>query len=64
MPKSSEARLRANKKYKELHTANISMIVKKEVKERIKAAADERGMSLQGFILQCVDQVIDSDIGS
>ena len=61
---TTEAQKRANKKYKELHSANISMIVKKEVKDKIKAAADERGMSLQGFILQCVNQVIGLDTES
>lgn len=60
----TEAQKRANQKYKETHQATISVMVRKEVKEKIKSAADERGMSLQGFILQCVSQVIDLGIGS
>lgn len=60
----SEAQKRANQKYRETHQATISVMVRKEVKDKIKAAADERGMSLQGFILQCVSQVVDLNIES
>lgn len=64
MPKLSDARLRANKKYKETHCDNIVMTIPKEVKARYKAEAEKRGLSLTKFILQCVDQAIDSDTGS
>ena len=60
----SEAQKRAVRKYRSQHTSDISMTVPKEVKEKMKEAATERGMSLQGFILQCVNQVIDLGIGS
>ena len=61
---TTEARLRANKKYRDAHQDNIVMTVQKEVKERYKAEAEKRGLSLTRFICQCVDRVIDSDTES
>lgn len=60
----SEAQKRANLKYRENHSAIITMTVKKEVKERYKAEAEKRGLSLQGFMCQCVNQVIGLDTES
>ena len=59
---ATEAQKRAIKKYKEAHSSNIVMSVAKDRKEFYKAEAEKRGLSLSGFILQCVDRVIDSGI--
>lgn len=59
---ATEAQIRAVKKYKAAHQSTISLTVQKEVKENLKAEAEKRGLSLAGFILRCVDRVIDSGI--
>ena len=57
----SEAKLRANKKYRDTHQDNIVMTVQKEVKARYKAEADKRGLSLSGFIRLCVENYLEAD---
>ena len=57
---TKEARKRANAKYLG-KMADIRLHVKKELKEKIKKAADTRNLSVTAFIIQCVNDKLPSD---
>lgn len=57
---TKEARKRANAKYLG-KMADIRLHVKKELKEKIKKAADTRNLSVTAFIIQCVNDKLSSD---
>ena len=57
---TKEARKRANAKYLR-KMADIRLHVKKELKEKIKKAADTRNLSVTAFIIQCVNDKLPSD---
>ena len=47
----SEARQRANKKWDTENTERINLIVRKGMKEQLRAAAEAAGESLNGYIV-------------
>ena len=57
---TKEARQRANAKYLAKMT-DIRLHVKKELKEKIKKAADKHNLSVTAFIIQCVNDKLPSD---
>ena len=57
---TKEARKRANAKYLG-KMADIRLHVKKELKEKIKKAADKHNLSVTAFIIQCVNDKLPSD---
>ena len=57
---TKEARKRANAKYLG-KMADIRLHVKKELKEKIKKAADTRNLSVTAFIIDCVTTVLFDD---
>lgn len=50
----SEARTRANKKWDSENTERINLIVRKGMKEQVRAAAEAAGESLNGYIVAAV----------
>ena len=56
---TKEARKRANAKYLG-KMADIRLHVKKELKEKIKKAADKHNLSVTAFIIQCVNDKLPS----
>ncbi len=52
----SEARKRANEKYNAKTYDQIKVIVKKGQREVIKAHAESKGMSLNGYINKLIEQ--------
>lgn len=52
----SEARKRANEKYNAKAYDQIKVIVKKGQREVIKAHAESKGMSLNGYINKLIEQ--------
>lgn len=57
---TKETRQRANAKYL-AKMADIRLHVKKELKEKIKKAADKHNLSVTAFIIQCVNDKLPSD---
>lgn len=59
--KYTEARRRANEKYNAKAYDEIKVRVAKGEKEKIKAYADQRGESLNGFINRAIDETMERD---
>lgn len=59
--KNSSARIRANNKYNEKAYDRINIAVPKGEKDIIKAHADERGESVNGFINRAIDETMERD---
>ena len=57
---TKEARQRANAKYL-AKMVDIRLHVKKELKEKIKKAADKHNLSVTAFIIQCVNDKLPCD---
>lgn len=60
---ASKAQQRAVNKYMAANYDRINLTVPKGVKATIKAHADGRGESLNGFINRAIDETIASDKG-
>ena len=61
--KNSEARIRANNKYNEKAYDRINIAVPKGKKDVIKAHAEARGESVNGFIGRAIDETMERDNG-
>lgn len=59
--KYTEARRRANEKYNAKAYDEIKVRVAKGEKEKIKAYADQRGESLNGFINRAINEAMAND---
>jgi uncharacterized protein (DUF1778 family) len=59
---SSEARIRANRKYNEKAYDRIELKVPKGKKDEIKAHATQRGESLNGFVNRAIDETMERDV--
>lgn len=57
----SEARKRANEKYNAKAYDQVKIVVKKGEKDIIKAYAESKGMSLNGFINQAIKQAMEQN---
>lgn len=57
----SEARQRANKKWDAENTERINLIVRKGMKEKLKAAAEAAGESLNGYIVAAAKARMESE---
>ncbi|MBO4867963.1 MAG: hypothetical protein J5582_15590 [Ruminococcus sp.] len=58
----SEARKKANEKYNAKAYDQVKVLVKKGEREQLKAHADSRGESLNGFINRAIRETIERDI--
>jgi uncharacterized protein (DUF1778 family) len=54
----SEARMRANRKYNEKAYDRIALNVKKGKREEIKAFADSKGETVNGFINRAINEAM------
>lgn len=54
----SESRKRANKKYDEKTYSRISLLVKKELKEQTKAAAEEANETMNHYVSKAIERQI------
>ena len=59
--KYTEARKKANEKYNAKAYDEIKIRVKKGEKETIKAHAESKGESLNGFINRAIDETMERD---
>ncbi len=59
--KYTEARKRANEKYNAKSYDRINIAVPKGEKSKIKAHAEQRGESVNGFIKRAIDETIERD---
>lgn len=57
----SEARQRANKKWDAENTERINLIVRKGMKDQLKAAAEAAGESLNGYIVAAARARMESE---
>ena len=57
----SEARQRANKKWDAENTERINLIVRKGMKEQLRAAAEAAGESLNGYIVAAAKARMESE---
>ena len=62
--KNSEARIRANNKYNEKAYDRINIAVPKGQKESIKAHAEARGESVNGFVNRAISEAMERDNAS
>lgn len=60
--KNSNAKIKANNKYKDTHYSRIAAYLKPEEAERIRTAAKDRGISIAQIILKSVDYIIENNI--
>lgn len=51
----------STKKYNAAHYDSVIFRVKKGQKERLKAAADKNGMSLNVFLVECISKYLQED---
>jgi len=59
----SEARKRANAKYKKANCQYITFMAKKGSRDRIVQAAAIKGVSVNGFIREAVDKAVEDTTG-
>jgi len=57
----TDARRKASAKYLKESVEDIRIRVPKGRKEEIKARADSKGMSLNGYVVQAIDERIERD---
>ena len=62
IPKTSEARRRANKKYSQSHYKSINYQAKISDYEQIKAYADSKNISISKLCKLCVEYCMEHDI--
>lgn len=62
--KNSEARIRANNKYNDKAYDRINVAVPKGQKEAIKAHAEARGESVNGFVNRAISETMERDNGA
>ena len=62
--KNSEARIRANNKYNDKAYDRINVAVPKGQKEAIKAHAEARGESVNGFVNRAISETMERDNGT
>ena len=62
--KYTEARRRANEKYNAKTYDSLRIVVKKGRKDIIKAHAEARGESINGFVSRAIDETIERDKGT
>ena len=55
----SESRARANKKWNDANLKRFSLAVPKELGERVKAAADAAGMSINAYIQKALEEYME-----
>lgn len=60
--KNSDAKIKANNKYKNSHYKRLAIDIKPEVADKIKGFAEENNQSLASFIVKACNYVIDNDI--
>ena len=60
--KNSDAKIKANNKYKNSHYKRLAIDVKPDVAEKIKDHAEENNQSVASFIVQACNYVIDNNI--
>lgn len=58
---ATQARLQANKKYNAENYDEIKLRVRKGLKEQLQSHAEQRGESLNGFILRAITQALAQD---
>ena len=58
---AGKASTRAKNKYNAENYERISLVVPKGKKEQIKAHAESRGESLNGFVNRAIDETIDRE---
>ena len=58
---TSEARQRANKKWDAENTERINLIVRKGMKDQLRAAAEAAGESLNGYIVAAAKARMESE---
>lgn len=63
MPKTSRAKLEANKRYNQKAYKRISIAFKKEDLELIKSYCDAKNLSFNGFVTSTLMKVVLSDDG-
>ena len=62
--KNSEARIRANNKYNDKAYDRINVAVPKGQKDTIKAHAEGRGESVNGFVNRAISETMERDNGA
>lgn len=62
--KNSEARIRANNKYNDKAYDRINIAVPKGQKDVIKAHAEARGESVNGFVNRAISEAMERDNGA
>lgn len=59
--KNSDARIAANNRYNAKAYDRINVAVPKGKKDRIKAAADRHGQSVNGYVNEAIDEKLQRD---
>lgn len=59
--KNSEARIRANNKYAAKAYDRINIAIPKGRKDEIKAHAESRGQSVNGYVVAAIDERLERD---
>lgn len=62
--KNSEARIKANNKYNDKAYDRINIAVPKGQKDTIKAHAEARGESVNGFVNRSISETMERDNGA
>lgn len=62
MPKYTEAKKKANKQWDSQNLDRISLAVPKGEKDKIKAYADSKGESVNGFIQRAINEAMSEDL--
>lgn len=57
----SEARKRANQKWDSANLDRISVVIPKGEKDKIKAHAERKGESLNGFVVRAIHETLEND---